>query len=159
MPMDLPDRDEVIARLGKMIAETVRRSARAAQPLERTCVLLLVEVEDHRSLIELDASGGSSIDEEIARRLDRQVRSGDVLGRTAVDRYVVAASDVAPAVVGVLAERMRTAFAMPIALGDGLVSLPVEVAVEIAGDLDGSVDAAAVAAAMMQQAEAQLSRR
>lgn len=160
--MELPGRDEVVDRLGQMIAAASRRRVGSEKAPNHTCVLLLVEIEEYGSLVELDESGGRDVDEEICRRLDRQVRSNDGIGRTAPDRYVVVFAGVSPAVVGTLVERVRTAFAMPLALGDGLVSLPVRIAVELAERPRSRVQpeaAVELAAVVMDKAEAQLSPR
>lgn len=159
--MTLPDRDGVVDKLAAMLAARRRRvvPTPGAPPSDRSSALLLIQVEGYHGLVGADPERREVVDGEITRRLDRLVRSTDVLGRTAGDRFVLAADGVAPSAVGVLVDRLRSAFAMPVPVGEGLVSFPVKVAIELAGPLDRVADPAGHAAAMVERAEAELERQ
>jgi GGDEF domain-containing protein len=130
--MELPDRTAVLGHVAGLLERhrsvTPRGRATDARP-----ALCVVQVEGYPALAERDAAGASSAMDEVARRLDRLVRSGDVLGRLAPDRLVVAA-DISPAVVGALVERIRGAVAMPVEVAGDLLSLVAVIGLAIVDD-------------------------
>jgi GGDEF domain-containing protein len=134
----LPDRAGLLARLEMMLLDAddhVGPSARRGAP-----ALILVVIDRHEALVGLDPPGAEESAGLIERRLDRLVRSTDLLARLAPDTYVLAAGDVEPTAVGSLVERVRSAFALPIEIGGSSVSLSVTVAVEFVRAGEAAVD-------------------
>jgi GGDEF domain-containing protein len=136
--MELPDRTAVLGhvadRLERHRAASSRSGSashgRASDARPALCVIL---VEGYPALAARDPLGASAAMHEVARRLDRLVRSGDLLGRLAPDRLVVAV-DISPAVAGALVERVRGAVAMPVEVDGDLLSLVAVIGLAIVDD-------------------------
>lgn len=136
--MELPERTAVLGHVAGLLerhrAASRGRSAsspgRATDARPALCVIL---VEGYPALAARDPLGASAAMHEVARRLDRLVRSGDLLGRLAPDRLVVAV-DISPAVVGALVERVRGAVAMPVEVDGDLLSLVAVIGLAIVDD-------------------------
>jgi len=79
---------------------------------------------------------GDEVLRQIARRIERAVRSGDVVARTGGDEFVVLAPSITLEQAAALAQRIRTAVAVPTALpaGTGTVSVGVTIGVAHADD-------------------------
>ncbi len=152
MTAQLPDRQELVDRLAELISQIDRTPA--DETVGRAPALFAIEVEGYRVLARSDPAGADALCDEVVRRLDRLVRSTDVVGRVDEDRYVLLAGAVVPETAGSIVDRLRSAFAMPLEVAGSLVSIPVRTAVELwSGD---HPDPATAAEAMMQRAEEQL---
>jgi GGDEF domain-containing protein len=147
--MGLPNRETVVARLDALLSNSLTRpEAAGAAARPAVCV---VAVDGHEELCALDRPGAEAAMAEIGRRLDRLVRSGDVLGRLAADRFVLVVPSLAPTVAGSLVERITGAVAMPIEVDRTPVSISVTVGLAFA---QRRVDAAR----LVHDAEADVSR-
>ncbi len=136
--MSLPDRDVVVERLDQMIERTsaaLDAASRRSDPPEvtpRYPALYLVGIQGHDELRTIDASGCDGAMREVSRRLDRLVRGSDVLGYTAPGTFALAAGSVTPESAGALVERIEGAAALPVEIGDDVVSLRAVVALAFA---------------------------
>ncbi len=128
----LPRREAVLQLLDTMVADRSRPSSAGA--------VVVVAIDDHARLVAEDAAGAEQVLCEVARRLDRLVRSNDVLGRLDEDRFVIVASGLAPEVTGSLLDRIAGSVAMPLDFDDSSVSLGATVGVAFldGADADGS---------------------
>jgi len=145
----LPGREAVLERLDATVADRSRSSTDGA--------VVVVAIDDHAGLVAENAAGAEQVLCEVARRLDRLVRSNDVLGRLDDDRFVIIASGLAPEVTGSLLDRIAGSVAMPLEFDSSSVSLGATVGVAF---LDGTdVDAATLLAAAEQDVERIRSRR
>lgn len=153
--MQLPDRSALIDRLEALLdaAGTTRATGPSDRSGIRAPAIFVVQVEGYEGLA---AEAREVLEREVVRRLDRLVRSTDVVGRLAADRYVLVADALAPESAGAVAERLRSAFAMPLSLERQLVSLPVRIAVEHPAGRRGR---RVRAEDLLAGAEAQLERR
>ena len=106
MTVLLPPRSVVVERLDEMIASQDLSSS--AQP-----AAYLVGIDDYEALSGSDQSGTEAAMQEIAARLDRLVRTADVLGLIEPGLFVLVAAAVAPASAGAVMERIRGAIALP----------------------------------------------
>lgn len=135
--MELPDRTAVLGHVAGMLERHRASLDRAAPSHGRSTdarpALCVILIEGHPALAARDPLGTAAAMDEVARRLDRLVRSGDLLGRLAPDRLVVAV-DISPAVAGALVERVRGAVAMPIEVDGDLLSLVSVIGLAIADD-------------------------
>ena len=118
--MNLPDREVVAARVDAMLAEG-RRPA-----------VFVVAVDGYHVLAARDGDGTRAAMDEAARRLDRLVRSSDVLGTVEPGTFVLVGSGVEPAVAGALVERIQGAVALPVDVGGEPVSLRVDIGLAFA---------------------------
>lgn len=155
--MSLPDRRVVVERLDQMIESTTAaldaapRWPDSPEVSPRYPALYLVGIQDHEDLRSIDAAGCDQAMREVSRRLDRLVRGSDVLGYTAAGTFALAAGSVTPESAGALVERIEGAAALPVAIGDDVVSLHAVVALAFAGgDVSGE--------RLMQDAERDLER-
>lgn len=157
--MELPERTAVLEHVANRLERhraassrggTAAPHARATDNRPALCVIL---VDGYPALAARDPLGASAAMHEVARRLDRLVRSGDLLGRLAPDRLVVAV-DISPAVAGALVERVRGAVAMPVEVDGDLLSLVAVVGLAI---VDDSADRAPIDAdGLLERAERDL---
>ena len=129
MTVVLPNRSVALQRLDEMIASQDSNSS--AQP-----AAYLVGIDDYEALSASDQSGTEAAMEEIAARLDRLVRTADVLGLIEPGLFVLVAAAVAPASAGAVMERIRGAIALPMEIAGQPLSVLVHVAVSffVAGD-------------------------
>ncbi len=116
----LPDRSEVVARLDAMLADGHRPA------------VYLVAVDGYDQLVDRDSEGTRAAMAEAARRLDRLIRSSDVLGTVRPGTFILVGSGVEPTVAGALVERIRGAAALPVEVDGGPVSLRVDVGLAFA---------------------------
>lgn len=142
----LPGRSELITRLGVMLTawqdgESDGSADELSGPIDlhhlpepKPPAIYAVGIVDYRHLVELDGEGMDKAIGEIAWRLDKLVRSGDLLGMVAPDTFVLAASSIAPSAAGVVMERIAGAVAMPLEIGGGPVSLRVAIGLAFAFD-------------------------
>ena len=142
MTLLLPGESVVLARLDEMIASQGSNSS--AHP-----AMYLVGVDDYEALSESDQLGTEAAMEEIAVRLDRLVRTADVLGLIQPGLFVLAAASVAPSSAGAVMERVRGAIALPIEVAGQPLSVLAHVAVSF-------FVVGATAASMLSEAEAEL---
>ncbi|MEX0767804.1 MAG: hypothetical protein WD029_04965 [Microthrixaceae bacterium] len=142
MTLNLPALPEVVDRLNQMIES--QDSSTPASP-----GVYLVEIDDYEALSRSDLVGTESAMEEIAVRLDRLVRSADVLGLIQPGLFVLAAASVAPASAGAVMERIRGAIALPMEIADQPLSVRAHVAVSFFAD-------GATATSMIAQSEIEL---
>ncbi len=151
--MGLPGRDILTERLDQLIATWTDAAGRRL-PVGRGSTYLpepappaiyAIGVDSYAHLAEVDEDLARDAMSEVTRRLDRLVRSSDVLGVLAPGRFGLAAASVAPSTAGVIMERMTGAVAMPLDLGGETVSLSVTIGVAFA--FDGATAAELVAAA------------
>jgi GGDEF domain-containing protein len=130
--MELPDRSAVLGHVAELMARH-RSSSEHARVTDGRPALLVIHIEGHAALCARDPLGSEAAMREVARRLDRLVRSGDLLGRLAPDMLVVAV-DISPAVAGALVERVRGAVAMPVEVAGELISLVATIGLALADD-------------------------
>lgn len=128
--MELPDRSAVLGHVTDLLARH-RSTSDHARATDVRPAVLVIHVEGYPALCARDPLGSEAAMRDVTRRLDRLVRSGDLLGRLAPDRLVVAV-DISPAVVGAMVERVRGAVAMPVEVAGELISLVAVVGLAIA---------------------------
>ncbi len=150
--MGLPGRAEIVDRLAELLAGGGTRPAALPQdtPTRRPAVYV-VAIDGYGELVAADTGGAATAVDEVARRLDRLVRHGDVLGRLAEDRFVLVASGTSPAFAGAIVERIEGAAALPVEIAGDPVSLSVSVGVAFSA-------AGADAAGVVAEAEAEADR-
>lgn len=104
----------MIERLSAILNETAQRpeAERSAPPA--VCV---IELSDPVAI------------DVVVTRVDRLIRSGDVLGRVAPATIAVVSCSLAPGDAGTVMERIRGAVAMPMEIGGETVSMSCEVGV------------------------------
>lgn len=157
--MGLPGRDTLTERLDQLIAawsdaagqRPPVSSSAAFLPEPAPPAVYVIGVDSYEELARSDASSCEDAMADVTRRLDRLVRSSDVLGVLCPGRFALAASSVAPSTAGVIMERMAGAVAMPLDLGGQTLSLSISIGVAFAFD-------GATAAHMIAAAEADLAR-
>ena len=153
--MGLPGRQELYLRLDAEI-DAARSDARATRPGgERDPdppAVIVVAVDDVASLEARDPVGSAAVLREVARRLDRLVRSSDLLGSLGPGEFVFATPSLSAGVAGALVERIEAAAAMPVELGGEVLSLGVTVGIAFAAPDER-------AASLVSRAEAELLRR
>lgn len=113
--------------------------------------MLVVEVASFDGLRSSDPTGADAAVGELARRLDRLIRGGDVLGFEPPARFLIGCSSVAAEGSGGLVDRIRGGVALPVEIGGHPMSLVVDVG--MAFWTDGST-----ADELMATAEADLGR-
>jgi len=136
----LPDRRELIATVDEMLTEVERPA------------LFAVAVSGYGPLAEANPAEAEEAMREAARRLGRFVRANDLLAVLAPGVFALAGPGVEHTDVDVLLERVRGVFALPVELGDHVVSFPVTIG--IAHPVAG-----VRAEDMVAEAEADLRRR
>lgn len=94
----------------------------------------LIAVEGYDRLVTIDPHGTAAALRKAAGRLDRLVRSTDLLASDGADTFVLVGSDVAPSVAGALMERIEGALALPVELDGSVVSLQVRIGLALAED-------------------------
>lgn len=93
-----------------------------------------IGIIDYQGLADIDVTGARVLVDEARTRLDRLVRSGDVLGHVEPDTFLLATGEMEPATAGSVMDRMRGALAMPLEIGGAPVSLTVAIGVAFAFD-------------------------
>ena len=157
----LPGRNEVLERLDEMLStwqdiestDVAKPPYPASSPDDESAhlsepkppAIYAIGIVDHQQVISLDPEGVAKAMEEIAWRLDKLVRSGDVLGLGAPDTFLLAAASMAPSSAGVVMERITGAVAMPLEIDGGPVSLRVGIGLAFA--FDGASSESMLAAA------------
>lgn len=116
----LPGPTDVADRLDALLA----RGQRPA--------VYLVSVDGYDTLVSEDPEGARAAMREAARRLDRLVRSSDVLGAVAPGTFVLVGAGVTPDAAGALVERIEGAAALPVEVGGQPVSLKVDIGLAFA---------------------------
>ena len=138
--MGLPGRDNLTERLDHLIATWTDAAGRrqpgapgaAHLPEPAPPAIYAIGVDSYDELAASDDALARYAMAEVTRRLDRLVRSSDVLGVLAPGRFGLAAASVAPSTAGVIMERMTGAVAMPLDLASETVSLSVTIGVAFA---------------------------
>lgn len=136
----LPGRSVVVEQLRSMLEVWQDLDASAVggtathRPEPKPPAVYAVSVIDHEQLAVADPLGVGRLMDEIAWRLDRLVRSGDVLGFVEPDTFLLATPLMAPSTAGALMDRIRGAVAMPVDLGGEPVSLTVAIGLAFAFD-------------------------
>ncbi len=120
--MNLPDGPATTARVDELLAAGKRPA------------LYLVAVDGHDQLAARDEEGTRAAMDEVVRRLDRLVRSSDVLGLLRPGTFVLVGGGVDPSVAGALVERIQGAVALPVDLDGEPVSLRVDIGLAFAED-------------------------
>lgn len=155
--MGLPNRETVLARLDAMLSNTPPPTGAPGETAEVARVTVCaIAIDGHDELVALDPEGTTAAMIELGRRLDRLVRSDDVLGRLSLDRFVLVAASLAPIHAGGLLERIGGAVAMPIELDGQPISIGVTVGVAFA---DRRHDAAGLLSEAERDVERIRSRR
>ncbi len=152
--MVLPSRSQVIGHLDGMLerwianssAEPITSGNDRFKPEPKTPAVYSIGLLGHEELYSLDARGTDMAVVEITRRLDRLVRSDDVLGQVSPDHFLLAAASVAPSTAGVIMERVTGAVAMPLDIAGQPVSMSVEIGLAFA--FDGASSESMIAAAV-----------
>jgi GGDEF domain-containing protein len=116
----LPDRATVLSRLDTLLAQGERPA------------VYMVAVEGYEALEARDVTGARDAMRAAAGRLDRLLRSSDVLGTAEPGTFVVLGAGVAPAVAGSLVERVQGALALPVEVDGEPLSLRVDVGIAFA---------------------------
>lgn len=142
--MDSPDRDGVLVHLTTLV-QTLTPDDRHGRSADLRPALFVVSIEGFASLSDADACAGDALMAEVLRRVDRLIRSSDLLGVLEPGRLILAVG-LSPAMAGALVERLAGAVAMPIEVQGELVSLGSLIGTAFVGseDLpwgDGSADA------------------
>ena len=118
----LPNR----TRLGGEIDDCI---ARAANENRRMAVLFL-DVDNFKDVNDtLGHSAGDALLVEIARRLQKQLRAGDIVSRLGGDEFVVILNDCEAAHASAVADRILAALAQPIEID--AMALPVSASIGI----------------------------
>jgi GGDEF domain-containing protein len=140
--MGLPGRDTLTERLQQLIADW--RDAPGPRPVGAPASVHMVEpsppavyvigIDSYEELARTEPEGIDEAMGEVTHRLDRLVRSSDVLGLLQPGRFALATASVAPSTAGVIMERMTGAVAMPLELGGQPLSLSVSIGVAFAFD-------------------------
>ena len=113
----LPSLPSMIARLDALLAEG-RRPA-----------VYVLAVDGYDVLAARDPEGARESMREAAQRLDRLVRSSDVLGTVQPGTFILVGAGIEPAVAGSLVERIQGALAFPMDVGGESLSLRVDIGV------------------------------
>jgi PleD family two-component response regulator len=114
--------------------------------------VIVVAVDDVASLEERDPVGTGAALREVARRLDRLVRSSDLLGLLGPGEFAFATPSLSAGVAGALVERIEGAVAMPLEIAGEALSLGVTVGIAFATPGER-------AASLVPRAEAEVVRR
>jgi GGDEF domain-containing protein len=154
--MELPDRTAVLGHVADLMARH-RATSEHGRATDGRPALLVVHVEGYPALCARDPLGGEAAMRDVARRLDRLVRSGDLLGRLAPDTLVVAV-DISPAVAGALVERVRGAVALPVEVAGELISFVATIGLAIVDDARDATPADAELLLGRAEADAVLQR-
>lgn len=139
-----PGRAEAVARVAELLAGG------------RAPAVYLVEVDRFDDLHASDPDGALEAMEDIAQRLDRILRSSDLLASDGPGRFVLVGAEVVPEVAGSLLERVEGATALPVDVAGQVLSLRVAVGVGLARP-DASPPESAEA--LVERAEMDLRRR
>ena len=142
--MDSSDRDGVLVHLSALV-ESLAPDDRHGRSADLRPALFVVSIEGFAELNAADPLEGEELMAEVLRRVDRLIRSADLLGVLQAGRLVLAVG-LSPAMAGALLERLSGAVAMPIEVGGELVSLGAVIGVAFVGPDDlpwgeGSADA------------------
>jgi hypothetical protein len=131
--MELPDRAAVLEHLDTLVAAEgpARDHGRARDSRPAVCV---VHLEGMAELRQADPAGTDAALAEVVRRLDRLVRSGDVIAELAPDRLALVVR-ISPVVAGALVERVAGAVAMPLEVAGSFCSLATVLGVAFARDV------------------------
>ena len=112
----------------------------------------VVAIDGYGELVAADTGGAATAVDEVARRLDRLVRHGDVLGRLGGGPLRARRGPgTSPAFAGAIVERIEGAAALPVEIAGDPVSLSVSVGVAFSA-------AGADAAGVVAEAEAEADR-
>lgn len=159
--MGLPGREELYRRLDAEIDAAradagAQRDGRAQREdpereLDPSAVIV-VAIDDVISLEERDPVGAAAALREVARRLDRLVRSSDLLGLLGPGEFAFATPSLSAGVAGALIERIEGAVAMPLEIAGEALSLGVTIGIAFAGPGER-------AASLVPRAEAEVVRR
>lgn len=114
-PIRLPRRDEVLADMDRLVEGGSRLS------------VIVVEVAAFDGLSRIDSGDAAAAVAETARRLNRLIRSRDVLGFEPPARFLLGCVSLAPEQAGALVERIRGGVAMPVDVGGEPMSLVVDI--------------------------------
>jgi c-di-GMP-specific phosphodiesterase len=118
----LPNR----TRLGGEIDECIARAANENRPM----AVLFLDVDNFKDVNDtLGHSAGDALLVEIARRLQKQLRAGDVVSRLGGDEFVVILNDCEAANASAVADRILAALAQPIEID--AMALPVSASIGI----------------------------
>jgi diguanylate cyclase (GGDEF)-like protein/PAS domain S-box-containing protein len=112
--------------LGGEIDQCIARAANENRPM----AVLFLDVDNFKDVNDtLGHSAGDALLVEIARRLQRQLRVGDIVSRLGGDEFVVILNDCESGNASAVADRILAALAQPIEL-DGM-ALPVSASIGI----------------------------
>jgi diguanylate cyclase (GGDEF)-like protein len=140
----LANRGLLMEQLGQALSRGRRRPGSVA--------VLFLDLDRFKVLNDsLGHAVGDELLVEVARRLERVMRSADTVARLGGDEFVVLAEDVAGVDEALtLARRLREAIAAPIGVGPGqrvVVTASVGIAISAPGDEDGDAAESSVVAA------------
>ena len=118
---DLPNR----ALFNQQVEISIKRASRNGGQL----ALLYLDLDGFKSINDtLGHEAGDQLLCEVARRLARQVRGSDMVGRMGGDEFMVLLTDIAGAyAVGVATEKIRAALAEPFLLGGQAVVISASI--------------------------------
>ncbi len=110
---------------------------RSARPL----AVMYLDLDRFKSINDiLGHEAGDRVLLEVARRIRSALRTSDTLGRFGGDEFVVLCEDISPEPAVRIAERIVTAVAAPMRIGDRDLSITISVGIAIGDDPAASVD-------------------
>lgn len=118
-------REAVLSRLSELLVD---------DGADRQGAVVVVAIDEYDALVAEDPDGTERLMAEVLRRLDRLIRSKDILVRFDEDRFVVVGAGLTPEVTGSILERIAGSVAMPLDFGASLVSLGATVGVAFLDD-------------------------
>lgn len=121
--MELPDRAALVDHVATLLAADHEGHDHGRASDARTAVCV-IDIGGYAAMHGRDPSGTTQVMGEVVRRLDRLVRSGDVLGALRPGRLALVVR-ISPVVAGSLSGRIEGAVAMPLEVHGELVSLSV----------------------------------
>lgn len=155
--MGLPGRETLTQRLDQLIeawrdapgprSMTSIGSVHMTEPSPPA--VYVIGIDSYDELARTDPAGTGAAMSEVTRRLDQLIRTSDFLGLLEPGRFALATASVAPSTAGVIMERLTGAVAMPLDVGDQLLSLSVSIGVAFA--FDGTSAEAMLTAAEQDQ--------
>jgi diguanylate cyclase (GGDEF)-like protein len=129
----LPNRLALRERLGTAI-ERARRTRRPG-------AVLFCDLDGFKDVNDLlGHQAGDEVLTEVAHRLAAEIRAGDTVARLGGDEFIVLAEDITSVEVGVLAERIQRAVAVPVSHDGHAVRVTVSIGIAELDDESATVE-------------------
>ncbi len=130
----MADHDALTGLLSRRALLT-RLDAVVDQGFQHEIVVLFCDLDGFKQVNDrIGHAAGDQVLVEIARRLERALRPGDLVGRLGGDEFVVILPRADQAVCDEVAERIRALLTEPILAGDELVEVDVSIGAAATGD-------------------------